>query len=201
MSERWHRTGAVVAAVGLLSVSTMALGLPWDIDMADSQAKEAYDHPMPKLPEGVVSQEARVSPTNFVPNLTRGAEAPDGLFEQEPDEGSIAKGEEKYRIYCYPCHGTKGGAVDGLGPVAWTESAPDRFKGIPYLAGDNGILKDRDDLWLYVTIRNGGGNMPAYGHTMHNDEMWSIVHYLRTLPNGKQAAAPVEEPPPAEEAP
>ncbi len=194
MSKRWHRTGAVLAAVGLLSVSTMALGLPWDIDMADSQAKEAYDHRMPDLPEGVVSQENVVSPNHFRRNVARGSEESKnlGVLEQV-SERRLEEGREMYQIYCYPCHGEQGGAANGLGPVAWTEAAPARLKGIPYLAGPNGVLKDRDDPWVYTTIRNGGGNMPSYGHAMSEQEIWSTVHYLRTLPNAKQAAAASDE--------
>ncbi|MEO0603041.1 MAG: cytochrome c [Myxococcota bacterium] len=189
MSKRWHRTGAVVTALGLLSVSTMALGLPWDIDMADSQSKEAYDHRMPDLPEGVVSQKNLVSPSHFTPNVARGSEASQRLLAPVANAQRIEKGSEMYQIYCYPCHGDQGGAANGLGPVAWTEAAPARLKGIPYLAGPSGVVKDRDDQWLYVTIRNGGGNMPSYGHAMNDEEMWSIVHYLRTLPYSKQATA------------
>jgi len=187
MSKRWHRIGAGVAAAGLLTASTMALGLPWDIDMADSQAKEAFDHRMPDLPRGVVSQKNIVSPNHFTPNVTRGSEASKQLLAPVSNAKRLAKGKEMYQIYCYPCHGDRGGATDGLGPIAWTEAAPARFKGIPYLAGDSGVLKDRTDQWVYVTIRNGGGNMPPYGQAMNDEEMWSIVHYLRTLPNAKQA--------------
>jgi len=192
MSKRWHRIGAASTALGLLMVSTLALGLPWDIDMADSQSAEAYDHRMPELPEGVVSQKNVVSPNHFTPNVVRGSEASQKLRAPVVNDKRLAKGEEMYQIYCYPCHGDQGGAVDGLGPVAWTEAAPARLKGIPYLAGNSGVLKDRDDQWVYVTIRNGGGNMPAYGHAMNDEEMWSIVHYLRTLPNAEQAE-PVDE--------
>lgn len=187
MSKRWQRTGVIAAAIGLMSVSTMALGLPWDVDMADSQSMKAYSHVMPGLPEGVVSQKNVVSPNHFTPNVVRGSDASKRLLAPVANEKRIEKGREMYQIYCYPCHGEQGGASGTLGPVAWTEAAPDRLKGISYLAGPNGVARDRDDQWIYLTIRNGGSIMPSYGHTMNDEEMWSIVHYIRTLPEAKQA--------------
>ncbi|MEN0062490.1 MAG: cytochrome c [Myxococcota bacterium] len=195
MSKRnWHRIGAAGTALGLLSISAVAVGLPWDIDMADSQSREAYEKPMLDLPEGVVSQSHVLSPNHFTANVVRGSEASKKLLAVGATKQLVQKGEEMYQIYCYPCHGSEGGATDeGLGPVAWTEAAPARIKGIPYLSGPNGVAKSRDDQWIYVTIRNGGGNMPAYGHAMNDQEMWSIVHYIRTLPDSQQLKTAAEE--------
>jgi mono/diheme cytochrome c family protein len=82
-----------------------------------------------------------------------------------------------YNIYCSPCHG------DGvnLGTVA----QPGRYPGVVALAGDNGILKARNDGWVYLTIRNGGAIMPNYGWAMSDTEMWSIVDYVRTMPKSQ----------------
>ena len=49
---------------------------------------------------------------------------------------------------------------------------------------------------LYLTIRNGGGIMPAYGWAMNDSEIWSVVGYIRkamaggVAPEAPAAAAP-----------
>lgn len=166
---------ALVAA-GLL-VSTGAFGLPWDVDMADSQSVKGYEQPMRPLPEGVVAQDSVLTPLGFTPNFTRGT--PEGEALKAPfaaSEDVLETGERMFGIYCTPCHG------DGveLGPVA----APGRFPGVLKLGGPSGILKARSDGYLYLTVRNGGAIMPYYGWAMSDEEMWSLVHYLRTLPEG-----------------
>lgn len=167
--------GAVVV-VALATASTAAFGLPWDIDMADSQAVKAYREPMRPLAEGVVSQPNKLSPKSFTESYspadpeTAALAAP---FDATPE--TLEKGKRMYTIYCTPCHG------DGvnLGPVA----QPGRVPGVAVLAGPEGRLKRLSDGWVYATIRNGSLStlMPPYGYMMTNSETWDIVQYVRTL--------------------
>ena len=93
-------------------------------------------------------------------------------------EKVLERGETMYATYCTPCHG------DGhkeLGPVG----DPARFANVVQIAGPTGTISNKSDGYLYLTIRNGGALMPYYGWGMDDEEMWSIVHYLRTLPNGR----------------
>ncbi len=166
---------AVVAALG---VSTVALGLPWDIDMADSQAVRAYERDMKGIPEGVVAQESLLTPRGFAPNAARGSEAAATLEVPASSAASVQVGQKMYGIYCTPCHG-----ADGVnsGPVA----APGRLPGVVPLAGPAGVAQLRGDTRIYLTVRNGGAVMPSYGHAMSDAEMWSVVHYVRTLKNAQ----------------
>lgn len=182
------RLGRLAPLAGLLACPTAALALPWDIDMVDGQAVKAYSEPMRTLPEGTVSQAHVLTPRGFTPNWDRNTADGQALVNPVPaDDAHLALGKRMWETYCTPCHG------DGvkLGPVA----APGRFPGVPVLAGSTGVLGARTDGWIYLTIRNGGAIMPAYGKTMNDTEMWSIVHYTRKMPNA--AYAP---PKPAEEA-
>jgi len=179
--------GAVVA-VG--SISTAAFGLPWDIDMADSQAVRGYEEQLVGIPEGSVAQESMLSPRGFTPNYKRGTPEGNALTAPfPPSAATLATGETMYNTYCAPCHGTDGVT---LGPVA----QPGRYPGVVALAGSAGIAKNRTDGWIYLTIRNGGAIMPYYGWAMSDDEMWSVVQYVRTLDG---AAYIPPEPPPADE--
>jgi mono/diheme cytochrome c family protein len=182
------RVAVAAAVVGV--ASTAAWALPWDIDMFDAQSVKAYEEPMRPLPAGVVSQANITSPKSFVENYDRVTPQGQALlspFDATPE--TLARGERMYGVYCTPCHG------DGvtLGPVA----APGRVPAVAVLAGPNGVLKNRTDGWVYLTIRNGSAIMPPYGYAMTDTEMWSVVHYVRTLPG----AAHVPAAPPAPEIP
>lgn len=175
------RASALMAGALALGLSSVAVGMPWDVDMADTQMVKGYEQPMPTLPEGVVAQPNLLSPRGFAANYSR--MSPEGKALKSPlpnDEATLALGERMFGIYCTPCHG------DGVtnGPVG----EPGRYPGVVPLAGAAGIAKTRTDGWIYLTIRNGGAIMPYYGWAMSNDEMWSIVHYVRTLPGAQEAA-------------
>jgi mono/diheme cytochrome c family protein len=147
--------------------------------MADGATVKAYEAQMPGLPEGVVSQPSMSSPKTYTVNFVRGSDAGQALVSSYPaDAETLALGGKMYGIYCTPCHG-----VDGvnLGAVA----QPGRLPGVVPLAGPAGVAKNRNDGWIYLTIRNGGAIMPPYGHAMSDREMWSTVAYVRTLDNAK----------------
>ncbi|MFT4625705.1 MAG: mono/diheme cytochrome c family protein [Myxococcota bacterium] len=187
MTSRNLRRASVVA-LGV-ALSTAAFGLPWDIDMADSQAKDGYSIEMEPAPEGVVAQPSMLSPRPHAPNFQRGT--PEGNALSNPYDANVELGDKMYNIYCTPCHG------DGveLGPVA----QPGRFPGVVALAGDSGIVKSRTDGWVYLTIRNGGAIMPNYGWAMSDQEIWSIVDYVRTMPKAQFIPPKPRKPTPAAE--
>lgn len=186
----------LITAAGVflgLGVGSTALGLPWDLDMADSQAKDGYSIEMTPPPEGVVAQPNILSPMAFRPHLEQaagGQDTPEINAQANPleaDEANLATGERMYTIYCTPCHGNG----QNLGPVA----APGRYPGVAMLAGKNGVLGLRTDGSLYTTVTQGRRLMPAYGWAMDDNEIWSLVHHLRTLPGATyEPPAPVEAP-------
>jgi mono/diheme cytochrome c family protein len=180
------RVAGALALAGL--VASSAYALPWDIDMADSQAVKAYERRMSDLPDGVVSQPSTTAPRSFHANYVRGSAEGEALRQPlESSEATLVTGKQMYATYCAPCHG-----VDGinLGPVA----QPGRLPGVVPLAGGAGVAKSRSDAWIYLTIRNGGAVMPSYGHAMADEEIWATVAFVRTLESSKYV-------PPAPEVP
>ena len=176
-------------AIGAGGYGTWALlnstvGYPyqlWYIDMMDSTAVKAYEQPMRTLPEGVVSR------TSYRANIDRAM--PDGSVNpvaenlKNPltmDEAALKQGEWGYKTYCAPCHAS---TALGMGPVTDNSDGKKRFP-IPGVAlvGAAGALKLRSDGYVYGTIRNGGALMPAYSWALSDQEIWSIIGYLRTLP-------------------
>lgn len=190
MRKQMLRAGVVVT--GVLAFSTATFGLPWDVDMADAQSVKAYEQAMAPLPEGVVSQDNVLTPRSWTPNYDR--MSPEGMALTAPfpaDEAVLATGQRMFEVYCTPCHG-----ADGInaGPVG----QPGRFPGVLPLLGPAGQVNKRTDGYIYLTVRNGGAVMPYYGWAMTDDEIWSLVHYLRSQPDGKYippAPAPTEETP------
>lgn len=148
------------------------------------------------------------------PHLTQGYELVDGearFFETLPpsimvDEQLLLRGQERYNIYCFPCHGLAG---QGNGPVhkraarlmqagaagtSWVQPSD-----LTAVDTNTGQLTYGPELYpdgkLYNVIVHGIRNMPAYGDQIGVRDRWAIVAYVRALqvsqsqPGGQQQAA------------
>lgn len=84
------------------------------------------------------------------------------------------RGQDRYGIYCVPCHGGLGDGngmvpeVSGVGTIRPPTFHDDRLRTAP-------------DGQIYATIRNGIRNMPAYQHNIPVQDRWAIVAYVRAL--------------------
>lgn len=87
------------------------------------------------------------------------------------DQALLAKGQERYNIYCIVCHGPSGegnGRVVGFG-----------FPKPPsLLEADAKALSSGE---IFGIIRDGRGKMFPYGYRVKAGERWAIVAYLRAL--------------------
>ncbi len=89
----------------------------------------------------------------------------------------LQRGEQRYGIYCTPCHGIQG---DGMGMVAMRgmKHPPsyhqERLRNVP-----NG--------YLYDVITNGFGAMYGYSAQIPPRDRWAIVAYLRALQLSRNA--------------
>jgi cytochrome c553 len=88
---------------------------------------------------------------------------------------TLAEGKEAFGHYCVACHGLDGQAT-GV-PFADHMSPP-----IPSLASRQ--TQDYSDGQLKWIIDNGlaPSGMPASKGTLSDEEIWSIIHYVRHLP-------------------
>ncbi len=98
------------------------------------------------------------------------------------DRDLIARGSDRFNIYCSVCHGYQG---DGQGEVAkrWTMAIPsfhdERYKDRAQRTGKDG--------YLYWVIRHGVPkadgtlSMPSYAHALDERDAWAVVAYLRAL--------------------
>jgi mono/diheme cytochrome c family protein len=83
----------------------------------------------------------------------------------------LARGRERYDIYCSPCHDRVGygaGMIVQRGYRKPPSFHDDRLRQVP--AG-----------YLYQAITNGFGVMPSYAAQIHERDRWAVVAYLRAL--------------------
>ena len=89
---------------------------------------------------------------------------------------SVAGGKKLYAQNCAVCHGAKG-AGDGEGGKA-LDPPPAKLAGL-------GAMPMASDGFLYWTIAEGGppvkSAMPPYKSVLKEEDIWKLVHYLRTL--------------------
>jgi len=96
------------------------------------------------------------------------------------DDALLSRGEQRFGIYCQPCHGA---AADGKGMLyqrAQVQSAnlmSARFRAMP--VGQ-----------LFDEVTHGQGLMPAYGPFVPAHDRWAILAYVRKLQS--QTPAPDE---------
>jgi len=102
------------------------------------------------------------------------------------DEAAMARGKQRFEVFCAPCHGMSG---NGDGMVAQRASAlaegtwvPPTNLGLEYL-GKMPVGQ------LYDAIANGVRNMPPYASQMSVEDRWAVVLYLRALQKSKAAPA------------
>jgi mono/diheme cytochrome c family protein len=92
----------------------------------------------------------------------------------------IAEGNTLYNINCSPCHGEKG-LGDG------TIVAAGKFPPPPSYESDR--IKTTPDGKMFYSIRYGKNLMGAYGTTLNPEQIWKVIHYIRTVSGPYKGAA------------
>lgn len=101
----------------------------------------------------------------------------DGSYADLPftlEPADVARGAERYTIYCAPCHGVFG---DGKGVIA----DPKYKYPIPPTSYHTQPILDAKDGYLYEVITNGVRSMPTYRQQIPVRDRWLIVAHVREL--------------------
>jgi hypothetical protein len=125
--------------------------------------------------------------------VARGAIADDELlvpkdsnnFPVAVDLKLLERGEERYKIFCSPCHGLQG---DGNGFVVLRG-----MKAPPSYHQDR--LRQAPNGYFYDVTTNGFGQMLGYSAQIPPRDRWAIIAYVRALQlsrNAKIADLPAE---------
>ncbi len=91
---------------------------------------------------------------------------------------TLNRGEERFNIYCSPCHSKVG---DGRGIMLEYEYPP------PASFHDERLL-ELPDGYIFDVITNGKRNMPGYGSQIPVEDRWAIVAYVRALQRSHNAS-------------
>lgn len=121
--------------------------------------------------------------------VARGALAIDELFVPKESNNLPAsvtvnmelleRGEERYKIFCTPCHGLQG---DGNGMVSMRG-----MKHPPSFHIDR--LRQSPNGYYYDVVTNGFGAMQGYDAQIPPRDRWAIIVYLRALQLSRNARA------------
>ncbi len=90
----------------------------------------------------------------------------------------VARGRERYNIYCSPCHGVAG---DGDGMIV------KRGYKQPTSYHDPRLRNERAG-YFYDVMTRGFGQMPDYAAQVSPKDRWAIVAYIRALQLSQHAA-------------
>lgn len=95
-------------------------------------------------------------------------------------KASVKEGSNLYGVHCQRCHGQTGRTPTTIGRWMYPRAAD--------LGSDR--VQKWSDAELFWIAKNGirMTGMPAFGKTETDENLWHIVHFLRTLRNGPMKA-------------
>ena len=94
------------------------------------------------------------------------------------DDATLTRGEERYAIYCAPCHDARGngrGILYERGKVPTPSLHEERIRLLP-------------DGEVFDVMTHGKGLMPAYGYPVSPADRWAILAHVRRLQSERQGA-------------
>ena len=125
---------------------------------------------MRPIPEGTVSRERGALQPSYLTGL-----GPTGFLAELPVELNtdlLLRGQERYDIYCAPCHNYNG---NGAGMIV--------SRGFPQPVSfvSEQRLLDSPVGYFYNAITNGFGRMYSYASRIKPEDRWAIAGYIKAL--------------------
>lgn len=166
MNLRVQRGLLIIAAISLpfiigLLLTYEIVKIPFTTDMQNQISINYQEGPRILPPDSAVPvQGLAVIPDEFPTNPI------------PVDDISLQRGKFLFAIHCQICHGENG---HGDGPLAaYFERTPENLTSSQITAEFDGAV--------YLTIRNGFGQMPSLSENLTPHETWDVVNFLHTLP-------------------
>jgi mono/diheme cytochrome c family protein len=181
----------VKQALAALVVVAAAVATGCRRDMRDQARLDPLEHSdffpdglasRPPVP-GTVAQGQLAADTHFETGMVDGKLAT--TFPAPVTAAMLARGRERFGIYCTPCHGQLG---DGRGMVVRRG-----FKQPSSFHVDR--LRQAPPGYLFDVMTNGFGVMSSYASQVPVPDRWAIAAYIRALQRSQNATlADVPEP-------
>ena len=92
-------------------------------------------------------------------------------FPMAVTEPMIRRGQNRFMIYCYPCHGAQGdgqGITKSYGMMATPSYHDERIRQMP--EGE-----------IFNTITHGKNTMFPYADKLSPEDRWAVISYIRAL--------------------
>ncbi len=154
----------------------------------------------PVIADTVSRGHLRIDDARFT-GKTNGLEV--AAFPFPMTRADVARGQERFNVYCSPCHGRLG---DGQGMIVRRG-----FRQPPSYHIDR--LRNAPVGHFFDVVTNGFGAMPSYASRVPVDDRWRIISYVRALQYSQNAPlsdvpaesrgeldkAPDQQPPTAEQ--
>ena len=97
----------------------------------------------------------------------------------ETEKEMLKRGQERYDIYCAPCHGTVG---DAKGTVALRG-----FSNVISLI-DKAVVKSHGEVYRAILVGGPGKIMPSYAYQVQVKDRWAVAAYVALLKETAQSA-------------
>jgi mono/diheme cytochrome c family protein len=92
-------------------------------------------------------------------------------FPFEMNMEVLARGQERYEIFCLPCHDRLG---TGQGMIVRRGFTPARSFHDPR-------LRDAPAGYFFEVMTQGFGQMPSYANQLSEHDRWAVIAYIRAL--------------------
>jgi mono/diheme cytochrome c family protein len=142
----------------------------------------------PRIP-GTVSRSAIINNEVFLTGKENGAWVND--IPVEITDQVLVRGQERFQIFCAPCHGISG---YGNGMINQRAELLQEGTWVPPLSFHDAQVRMRPNGHLFNTITHGIRNMPPYASQIEPYDRWAIVAFVRALQLSQNAS--LEDVPP-----
>lgn len=144
----------------------------------------------PAVP-GTVGRGQLDDDAHFIKGLNGDAWATGFPSQIEVNETLVLRGQDRFNIYCTPCHGGAGYG-DGMVHQRAMQLLTAGKNGTTWVAPKSlheAAIRAQPIGQIFNTITNGVRTMPAYGDQIPVADRWAIVAYIKALQRSQHATA------------
>ncbi len=142
---------------------------------------------------GTVAQGENYLDTHFNDGVVDGQWATSTPAQLPMDMKLLLRGQERFNIYCTPCHGWSGGGDGTINQRALelVANAEGPVNGTVWVAAKSvhdATVTIQPIGQLFNTVTNGVRNMAGYSSQIPIADRWAIVSYLKALQRSQNAS-------------